>query len=941
MVGASRIIHPRLEVIRSDDATVVDLTDWVSSAEVELGDVSGVGTGSTGGDGVVRRMRFRLHNETGAGRFSPLDQTSSWNQFAGEYDPLLWPNRQAIFYVAIQEQGEPLPIYPDDYFVLFQGYIGDEIRSAGPVVECELRDLAKRLQDTFIEADKVYAPSDFVDVEQVMQQIINDHVTPAPPSIDVPMPIVGRQVKAYTTEWQSVWDALQDLAAQSALWLGYRFDAGLGEFRLTLLEPPRDKTTPDFTLDWQDDFYLHELDITDRNVRNAVIVEFRRDEDAARERVVRESSQSIQEFGRRAMQIEEGATSLIRTASQAEAYADAALHDLADLTSTTRIDMPLMPAVDVFAGIEVTDPRLSSGASFYGVESVRHTLDFDAGKFRTQVVCAGRVIGARRRWMQIQARPGSSGAPTMDDYPVRANTVLTVAASDAPKEVRRRADMVCDGVDDHVEIQAAIHRVSDGGQIGKVVLSEGTFHVSQEIELPSDLVLQGQGSVSVLRVADHAQMGLVLTNDDWTQGNQNITLIDFAIDGNKLNQGNDFFQTGVMFFIVQNFVMRRLSVFDMAFDGITIYDFSDDGQIDQCQIYGCDQAGVYIADCGGLTISGNTIRSNGWDGISLAVAWDSTIMGNPISNNGGTGIRLELSGGCTITGNTVSVNGEDGISVGGFNARNCTISANTVRANGWHGIHVHNQASHNVIADNNCEANGTVQANTYDNIHIDDYAEANDVQGNVCRTGMGGQVRYGIGISEDAGNDNFVTNNDLLDAGATDDLYIGNDSTVTAPGNRLTGGSGEMGTGGGFRVRRGSNFEFDSGTWILRWDVVDLDTDGMHPGGLSEVLVVQRAGIYQLTASVRVNPPAVSSPYHALYRFRIKVNAFTIVEEYHPQIHVQTGFPRSFMVTAAWACEVGDELSVEIQRDGSIGNRPNVVASVSTITPIFTGVRIG
>src|SRR5690625_6163299 len=57
------------------------------------------------------------------------------------------------------------------------------------------------------EADKVYAPSDFVDVEQVMQQIINDHVTPAPPSIDVPMPIVGRQVKAYTTEWQSVWDA--------------------------------------------------------------------------------------------------------------------------------------------------------------------------------------------------------------------------------------------------------------------------------------------------------------------------------------------------------------------------------------------------------------------------------------------------------------------------------------------------------------------------------------------------------------------------------------------------------------------------------------------------------------------------------------------------------------------------------------------------------------
>ena len=102
-VASSRVLWPRLEIVRSDDVTIEDVTDWLASVEVELGDVSGIGTGATGGDGVVRQMRFRLHNETGKDRFSPLDKTSAWNEFNGAYDPLLWPNRQAIFYLAVQE----------------------------------------------------------------------------------------------------------------------------------------------------------------------------------------------------------------------------------------------------------------------------------------------------------------------------------------------------------------------------------------------------------------------------------------------------------------------------------------------------------------------------------------------------------------------------------------------------------------------------------------------------------------------------------------------------------------------------------------------------------------------------------------------------------------------------------------------------------------------
>src|SRR5690606_33956737 len=86
--------------------------------------------------------------------------------------------------------------------------------------------------------------------------------------------------------------------------------------------------------------------------------------------------------------------------------ANAALHDLKDLTGVVRLTLPFMPELDVFAGITVSDPRISSTVDFYGVESVRHILDFDNGQFRTEAVCSTRVVGGKRKWLRMQTRPG-------------------------------------------------------------------------------------------------------------------------------------------------------------------------------------------------------------------------------------------------------------------------------------------------------------------------------------------------------------------------------------------------------------------------------------------------------------------------------------------------------------------------------------------------------
>src|SRR5690606_15887534 len=126
--------------------------------------------------------------------------------------------------------------------------------------------------------------------------------------------------------------------------------------------------------------------------------------------VVRDED-SVAEFGPRVAQFDEGDTSLIDTPEEMERLLLAALHDLKDLSGTTQIEMPLLPEMDVFAGIVLDDPRVASEPMFYGSESVRHTLDFEGGRFRTEAVCAGRVIGSKRRWLQMQTRPGVRQPP--------------------------------------------------------------------------------------------------------------------------------------------------------------------------------------------------------------------------------------------------------------------------------------------------------------------------------------------------------------------------------------------------------------------------------------------------------------------------------------------------------------------------------------------------
>lgn len=73
-------------------------------------------------------------------------------------------------------------------------------------------------------------------------------------------------------------------------------------------------------------------------------------------------------------------------------------------------------------------------------------------------------------------------------------SLVVVAASDAPDEIKYGADFVCDGVNDDEEIQDAIKVLPPSG--GKIKFSVGTFTLGVNVVLPtnkSNIIIEGSG----------------------------------------------------------------------------------------------------------------------------------------------------------------------------------------------------------------------------------------------------------------------------------------------------------------------------------------------------------------------------------------------------------------------------------------------------------------
>lgn len=402
-IPRNRRIHLKLDIARADGITWVNITDWVEILEVSLGSIEGLGA-KTGADIGVRTLSVTLRNEKGKS-FASRDKTSSWNIVNGVWNPLLRPYREVSVQIGIEEIGAGTI----EWATPFEGYLGNDIIEEENTVRLGLRDKSKKLQDTYIvDVETIEGP---FSPEELIQLVLDRYVK-NPPTLYCPVPsgITFDEIEVGET---SVWDVLQNVAGQIGWFIGYRWN-GM-QYALTFLEPPRNKNTYDYHFTASDDLYSESHNTSDADIRNALVLSYYDKDKGERVTLSYEDYPELRnevskdEFGDfyRVMAIGESDTSLIDTQQKALSFGEKCIWDVSELSSTNKVTLPLLPGLDLFDTMLITNPKTSSNDEFYAVQSVRHTLRFgENGSYRTEVIATGRVVGAKSKWLEMEVRPG-------------------------------------------------------------------------------------------------------------------------------------------------------------------------------------------------------------------------------------------------------------------------------------------------------------------------------------------------------------------------------------------------------------------------------------------------------------------------------------------------------------------------------------------------------
>jgi parallel beta-helix repeat protein len=368
-------------------------------------------------------------------------------------------------------------------------------------------------------------------------------------------------------------------------------------------------------------------------------------------------------------------------------------------------------------------------------------------------------------------------------------STIVVAAADSLNQ--GQANYVCDGTNDHVEIQAALDALPATG--GEVLLLDGTYNVEVSLVLDSYQTLRGCGRNTILTTSTNGLIFLSATGGSGTE-KTGITIYDMKIDGATISSYGIHF-TYVDYSLIQNVDVWRT-------DDIGIYLVTSDFNTLLANIsrenlsYGIDiEAGnnnkisaniaqdnlaegiLLDSTSSGNTLTGNIIKGN-LNGIYIGPASDDNAISGNVCEGNGAGIYIK--GDKNTIGNNICRNNDgQGIVVtsGHFN----NVVGNTCQGNGTQGISVV-VAEDTLVGNNFCIGNSQTTDNTYANILVDDATRV-FVKGNVCRHGGGAkQPDYGL---EHVGTLHGIIaqGNDLYDSGKTDNLYDTHSGSYTIIGS--------------------------------------------------------------------------------------------------------------------------------------------------------------
>lgn len=343
---------------------------------------------------------------------------------------------------------------------------------------------------------------------------------------------------------------------------------------------------------------------------------------------------------------------------------------------------------------------------------------------------------------------------------------LLVAASDSPQGLKDRADIVCDGTDDQVEIQAALTTAW-----GTVWLAPGTYSIAI-------------GASYGIRVAGRALRGLE------TPGAQ-VTALEWASGGGA----------GVPMVELQGGSISGLYIY-VEGAAPCVFPKGAHSRIDRCylEVGGTGHAiagswvttGLVVADCLFSVPSGShwldlTTAPTGlrvarcWDdgggggGVNIAASLVSGVIEDCFLFTSDFGINVAGGEDSRVTGNRLlNVSGGSAISVAGSRMQ---VTHNNIRQPGQHGI-VLTAGVDCLVADNIVTRPGWSVTNTWDGIHVAGASNRSQVVRNLIRGDSGAvKPRYGVNVA--AGTGAIVAENDIRPAAEFATAPIGDTGTGT------------------------------------------------------------------------------------------------------------------------------------------------------------------
>lgn len=338
--------------------------------------------------------------------------------------------------------------------------------------------------------------------------------------------------------------------------------------------------------------------------------------------------------------------------------------------------------------------------------------------------------------------------------------------------------------ENHENAQELLYRILEtdfANKGGKITLLDGEYYFNGLWSYSrSDVSIDGQEETKFLKATGYT--GDIIEIDT----KSNIKLNNFYIEG------------GIRVIDSSNIEINSVKMNGAENNGMYCENVSD-LKIRFSEVYNSGDDGASIRACSNAKITDNIFNGNTDSGLYLRDSEGSIVSRNQCSSNLQNGIEMTGSIAETkVENNYVDENAEEGINCepgSGDDIANTSIANNTVRYNGRSGIYMRGLSATDLILStlidgNVCIGNGQSADNTYDNIEVTQLADGISILNNICRIGdRVNSPRYGVAIFTAGGlstvTNTLVSNNDLLNGGATAGYNDSGTGTVILGGNRF------------------------------------------------------------------------------------------------------------------------------------------------------------